>query len=164
MITLTELNSRDRQGFVQAVGFVFEHSPWVAERAWARRPFHTIEELHRAMVEEVASAGVNEQLLLLRAHPDLGTRATMSSASAGEQAGAGFDSLTAAEADELSRLNTAYRDTFGFPFLYAVKGGTKRDILRALETRLGSAREHEFREALRQVYRIARLRLDDLFG
>src|SRR5436305_4622206 len=100
-MTLSDLNSCDRQGFVQAVGFVFEHSPWVAERAWARRPFHTIEELHRAMVDEVASAGMDEQLLLLKAHPDLGTRATMSSASAGEQAGAGFDSLTAAEADEL---------------------------------------------------------------
>src|SRR5437773_2599148 len=105
MITLTELNSYDRQRFVDVVGFVFERSAWVAERAWARRPFHTIEELHRAMVEEVASAGENEQLLLLRAHPDLGTRGTMSSASAGEQAGAGFDSLTAAEADEFRRLN-----------------------------------------------------------
>ena len=163
-LTLNELNSADRQRFVAAVGFVFEHAPWVAERAWARRPFHTIEELHRAMVDEVASAGMDEQLLLLKAHPDLGTRATMSSASAGEQAGAGFDSLTAVEAGEFRRLNTAYREKFGFPFLYAVKGSTKRDILRALEARLESAREHEFGEALRQVYRIARFRLDDLFG
>ena len=163
-ITLNELNSSDRHTFVQAVGFVFEHSPWVAERAWARKPFHTIEELHRAMVDEVASAGVDEQLLLLRAHPDLGTHATMSSASAGEQTRAGFDSLIAADAGELSRLNTAYREKFGFPFLYAVKGSTKRDILRAIETRLGSAREHEFGEALRQAYRIARFRLDDLFS
>ena len=108
-ITLSELNSADRHTFAAVVGFVFEHAPWVAERAWARRPFHTIEELHRAMVDEVASAGMDEQLLLLKAHPDLGTRATMSSASAGEQAGAGFDSLTAVEAGEFRRLNTAYR-------------------------------------------------------
>jgi OHCU decarboxylase len=160
-MTLSELNSCDRPGFIAAIGWVFERSPWVAERAWARRPFRTIDELHVAMRDEVTTADASEQLALLRAHPDLGARAKMSSASASEQAGAGLDSLTAAEFEKLRLLNSAYRNKFGFPFLHAVKGGTKHDILRALARRLESTRENELSEALRQVYRIARFRLDE---
>ena len=154
----------DRQRFVDAVGRVFEHSPWVAERASAHRPFASVCALHEAMIREVAAAGADEQLALLRAHPDLGAKARMTSASASEQSGAGLDQLTPAEFDALIRLNTAYRDTFGFPFLYAVKGSTKHDILKALERRLASNRGDELGEALRQVYRIAGFRLEEMFG
>ena len=162
-MTLADLNARDRQSFIDSIGWVFEHSPWVAERAWPCRPFATVEELHHAMIEGVAGASVQEQLALLRAHPDLGARARLSEASTVEQARAGLDALTAVELDRLRRLNVAYREKFGFPFLYAVKGSTKHDILKALETRLGAPREDELNEALGQVYRIARFRLDDLF-
>ena len=162
-MTLADLNARDRQSFIDSIGWVFEHSPWVAERAWPRRPFATVEELHQAMIKGVAGASVEEQLALLRAHPDLGARARLSEASTAEQARAGLDALTAVELDRLRRLNGAYREKFGFPFLYAVKGSTKHDILKALETRLGAPREDELNEALGQVYRIARFRLDDLF-
>ena len=162
-MTLADLNARDRQSFIDSIGWVFEHSPWVAERAWPCRPFATVEELHHAMIEGVAGASVQEQLALLRAHPDLGARARLSEASTVEQARAGLDTLTAVELDRLRRLNVAYREKFGFPFLYAVKGSTKHDILKALETRLGAPREDELNEALGQVYRIARFRLDDLF-
>ena len=113
------------------------------------------------MVAELTAASMEEQLALLRAHPDLGTRARMTDASSGEQAGAGLDSLSPGEFARLHALNTAYRDTFGFPFLYAVKGSTKHDILKALEARASAGREEEFREALRQVSRIARFRLED---
>jgi 2-oxo-4-hydroxy-4-carboxy-5-ureidoimidazoline decarboxylase len=168
-VTLQELNACDRNGFVQAVGWVFEHSPWVAERTWARRPFATVDQLHEAMAAEVENASPPEQLALLSAHPDLGSSAKMTEVSASEQAGAGLDNVTRGELERLRALNAAYREKFGFPFVYAVKGSSKtgmrpkHDILNALETRLLSTREHEFAEALRQVYRIARFRLEEMF-
>ena len=121
--------------FVAALGWVFEDSPWVAERAWERRPFASMDALHGAMVEALSAAGADEQLALLRAHPDLGARARMSDASVGEQAGAGLDRLTPAEFERLQQLNHDYREAFGFPFLFAVKGATKHDVLAALERR-----------------------------
>ena len=160
-MTLAEVNELDRSAFVSRIGWVFEHSPWVAEGAWAARPFASVDELHAAMTAVVERATTDEQVGLLRAHPDLGTRAKITDASANEQSGAGLDALTPDEFERLNRLNAAYRTRFGFPFLYAVKGRTKHDILKALETRLGSTRQDELNEALRQVYRIARFRLDD---
>jgi len=159
-MTLSELNAADRERFVAGIGWTFEGSPWVAERAWARRPFASLDQLCDVMAAEVASASVGEQLELLRAHPDLGARARMSRASAGEQAGAGLDSLTSDELERLQRLNGAYRRKFGFPFLYAVRGSTKEAILDALEARLASRPDDELAEALRQVFRIARFRLE----
>jgi 2-oxo-4-hydroxy-4-carboxy-5-ureidoimidazoline decarboxylase len=159
-VTLEEINRSTPEQFVEAVGWVFEHSLWVAERTWPRRPFPTLHDLHAAMVAEVDRAGAGEQLALLRAHPDLGTRASMTRASTREQAGAGLDSLTPEEFDSLATMNAAYRDKFGFPFLFAVKGSTKHDVLVALEKRLGSSVDDERREALRQAARIALFRLE----
>jgi len=111
---------------------------------------------------EVAAASMEEQLALLRAHPDLGTRAKISPSSASEQANAGLDRMTSDEYARLIDLNRAYREKFGFPFLYAVKGSDKFDILEALDRRLKSNPEDEFQESLRQVYRIARFRLESI--
>ena len=158
-MTINQLNTLTREEFVATVGWVFEHSPWVAERAWDGRPFRDVSHLHDVMKGEVERGNREEQLALLRAHPDLGTRARMSTASSGEQSGAGLDRLTPEEYRRLQELNTAYREKFSFPFIYAVKGSSKYDILRALEKRLQSAPEQEFREALNQVYRIALFRL-----
>ncbi len=160
-MTLDELNAGERGHFVAALGSIFEASPWVAERAWPQRPFASLDALHGAMTAAVSAASRDEQLALLRAHPDLGTRARMTRASADEQAGAGLDRLTPDEFDRLRRLNSAYRDTFGFPFLLAVKGSTTYDVLTALEARLSAAPDEEFAEAIRQVFRIARFRLED---
>jgi 2-oxo-4-hydroxy-4-carboxy-5-ureidoimidazoline decarboxylase len=160
-MTLDELNASDRDGFVAALGAIFEDSPWAAERTWRHRPFASVEALHRAMRVEVSASSREEQLALLRAHPDLGTRARMTHASAGEQAGAGLDRLTPDEFDRLRQLNAAYREKFGFPFLFAVKGSTKHQVLAALEARLPAAPDDEFEEALRQVFRIAWFRLQD---
>lgn len=154
----------DAAAFVRAVGWVCEDSPWVAERAVARKPFAGIDDLHAALVGAIAAATRDEQLALLRAHPDLGARSRMSTASVGEQAGAGLDRASAADHVRLQELNTAYRAKFGFPFLYAVKGSTPRQILTALERRIGDGEDEEFAEALRQVARIARFRLDDTLG
>jgi 2-oxo-4-hydroxy-4-carboxy-5-ureidoimidazoline decarboxylase len=159
-MTIAEVNLLDRDEFVQTIGWVFEHSPWVAERAWAQKPFHNLDALHAAMVKQVRSAERNEQLDLLRAHPDLGTRARIGAASAGEQARAGLDCLMPDEFEQLHELNIAYREKFGFPFLFAVKGSTKYDILSVLEQRLQSPADEEYEEALRQVFRIARFRLE----
>ena len=162
--TLAELNALDRDRFVDALGWIFEDSPWVAARAWPHRPFASADALHAVMAAEVAAADRAAQLALLRAHPDLGVRARMSDASIGEQAGAGLDRLTADEFERLQRMNAAYRETFGFPFLFAVKGATKYDVLDALDRRLGASVDDEFAEALRQVSRIAAFRLHDLIG
>jgi 2-oxo-4-hydroxy-4-carboxy-5-ureidoimidazoline decarboxylase len=145
---------------VGVVGGVFEHSPWVAERAWRRRPFSNVGELHDVMVEEVAHATRAEQLDLLRAHPDLGTRARMSTESSNEQAGAGLDRLSPETFDHLMQLNARYRARFGFPFILAVKGATAADVLSAMARRVDAAPEDEWTEALAQVARIARGRLD----
>lgn len=160
-MTLDELNTSDRDSFVAALGSIFEESPWAAERAWRHRPFVSLEALHRAMIVEVSASSRDEQLTLLRAHPDLGTRARMTTASAGEQAGAGLDRLTPVEFERLRQLNAAYRDKFGFPFVFAVTGSTKHDVLAALTARLPAAPDEEFAEALRQVFRIAWFRLQD---
>jgi 2-oxo-4-hydroxy-4-carboxy-5-ureidoimidazoline decarboxylase len=168
-MTLAELNAIDREGFIAALGWIFEDSAWVAERAWTRRPFSTLDNVHAAMVSVVKSASVGEQVALLRAHPDLGsvrpeTAPKMSHASQREQAAAGIDVLTRDQLDRLRALNRAYREKFGFPFLFAVKGSTTQDILDALERRLLSTRDVEHEEALRQVYRIARFRLEELIS
>jgi 2-oxo-4-hydroxy-4-carboxy-5-ureidoimidazoline decarboxylase len=179
-MTLAELNAKDRTAFAEALGWVFEGSPWVAERAWIARPFATLDALHDAMTSVVVAASPDEQLALLRAHPDLGavrlepeathggvnlqTDPQMSEASSREQSRAGLDALTRDELERLSKLNAAYREKFGFPFLYAVKGSAKQDILNALERRLPSPRDVEQQEALRQVYRIARFRLEEAAG
>ncbi|HKU99426.1 MAG TPA: 2-oxo-4-hydroxy-4-carboxy-5-ureidoimidazoline decarboxylase, partial [Vineibacter sp.] len=139
-MTTTDPNTLDHTTFLARVGPVFEHSPWIAERAWAARPFDGVAGLHRAMMQAVAAASADEQLALLRAHPDLAGKAararTMTADSTQEQAGVGLDRLSEAEYVRFDRLNTAYRDTFGFPFIVAVKRHTKESILAAYETRL----------------------------
>jgi len=161
---IEDINSLERLEFADALGFVFEDSPWVAFRAWEQRPFGSVEALHAAMRDVVEGAARGEQLALLCAHPDLGARAKMSEASIGEQAGAGLDRLTPEEFERLGGLNAAYREKFGLPFLFAVKGSTKHDILEALARRLEAAPEDEFLVALEQVYRIARFRLEEAIG
>lgn len=158
-MTVDELNACDRASFVAALGSIFEDSPWVAERAFDQRPFAAVGDLHAAMASVVDAASPEEQLALLRAHPDLGARARMSEASAGEQASAGLDRLTPDQFERLQRLNGAYRRKFDYPFLFAVKGSTTAQILAALEARLSRSPEEERAEALRQVYRIAQFRL-----
>jgi 2-oxo-4-hydroxy-4-carboxy-5-ureidoimidazoline decarboxylase len=160
-MTVAELNRMDREAFTAALGWIFENSPWVAERSWAQRPFDGVAALHEAMVSEVAAADPVEQVALIRAHPDLGARARMSDASVGEQAGAGLDRLATAEFESLQRLNRAYREKFGFPFIFAVKGSTTHDILRALEDRLTGDPQSELATALAQIYSIAQFRLED---
>jgi OHCU decarboxylase len=162
--TLAELNALDQAGFVAALGWVFEGSPWVAERAWAARPFASRDALHAALVAVVQAASPEEQLALIRAHPDLGTRlgrAALSAASVAEQAGAGLDRLSDAEFARFQDLNARYRERFGFPFIIAVRHHTRASILAAFEARLQHDAATERATALAEIAEIARLRLAD---
>jgi 2-oxo-4-hydroxy-4-carboxy-5-ureidoimidazoline decarboxylase len=165
-VTLDEVNALDGDAFVGALGAIFEHSPWVPERTWARRPFRSVEALHGALCATVAAAGTARQLDLIRAHPDLAGRAALrgelSEASAREQHGAGLDQCSPAEFARLNELNAAYRARFGFPFIVAVCGHGRASIIANLEARLGHTRVDEIAEALRQIEWIARGRLDEL--
>jgi 2-oxo-4-hydroxy-4-carboxy-5-ureidoimidazoline decarboxylase len=158
--SIAQINAFSQSEFIDALGWVFENSPWVAERIWKDRPFNTGPQLCERMIAEVAVATHDEQLALLRAHPDLGTRARTSPSSTAEQTGAGLDHLTPGEHATLRELNNAYKEKFGFPFLFAVKGSGKAEILDALGHRLESTPEAEFKEALSQVFRIAGFRLE----
>lgn len=160
-MTLAELNACDRARFVEEIGWVFEHSPWIAERAWARRPFASVDDLQGALEQELASASIDEQLNLLCAHPDLGARMQMSGASSAEQSAAGLDRMSRDDEERLRQLNAQYKQKFGIPFLLAVKGSTLHQILGALEERLPSTFEAELTEAMRQASRIARFRLEE---
>ena len=163
-MTISQLNALGINEFVDHVGWVFEHSSWVARRAWKYRPFASIDDLHKRMCGEVTAASTPEKLTLLRHHPDLGARAKMSETSVKEQAGVGLDQLTPVEFARLHQYNEAYKTKFGFPFLFAVKGSDKMRIMQALEARLEATPEDEFQEALHQVFRIARFRLDEIIG
>ncbi len=163
-MTLSELNSLSEEEFVDRVGLVMEDSPWVAARAVKSRPFGSIEDLHEALTREVEGSTDDEKLSLLRAHPDLGSRARMSKASVGEQEQVGLDRLSADEYNTLLELNSRYKEKFGFPFIYAVKGSTKHDIMAALRRRLESTQGTELNEALQQVFRIAKFRLAAIFS
>jgi 2-oxo-4-hydroxy-4-carboxy-5-ureidoimidazoline decarboxylase len=164
--TLDGINAFDRTVFTAAFGGVFEHSPWVAERAWEQRPFDDLDGLHRALVRAMEAATPAEQLALIRAHPQLAGKAAiageLTAASASEQKGAGLDRCTAEEFARLHALNTAYEDKFGFPFIVAVRGHTRATILSEMERRLSHGVQEEHAEALRQIARIARFRLGDL--
>lgn len=162
LVNFSDLNTLGREAFVDALGWVFEDSPWVAERVWPGRPFASLERLHETMAAVVLAAGADRQLALLQAHPDLGARLKMSAASSGEQAGAGLDQLSPDVFTRLQALTDEYRQKFGFPFLFAVKGSTPAQVLDALETRLPRDRTAEFEEGLRQVVRIAWFRLDSM--
>ena len=163
VLTIEALNRTDRETFRQTLGGIFEDSPWVAERAWGARPFRSVEELHAAMRAVVTRASHGERVALLRAHPDLAGKAAragaMSAASVAEQATAGLDRLTDDEFARFGRLNGAYRERFGFPFIIAVRRHDKTAILAAYERRLRNTAEQEIETALEQVFEITWMRL-----
>ena len=165
--SLAALNVLDADAFTALLGGVCEHSPWIARAAYGARPFGSIAELHAAMLRVVAVASVEKQLRLLQAHPMLAAsgHATLTAASAAEQAGIGLDRLAADEGAVLDALNTAYRARFGFPFIIAVRGQRDRGaIVAALQARLHNAPDHERVTALAEVGKIARFRLLDLIA
>lgn len=165
-LTLATINAMTAEQFSAVFGPVYEHSPWVAERAFARRPFESRQALHLALLATLQDAAPAEQLALLRAHPELAGRqaqeGSLTAASAGEQRSAGLNALTQTEFQRLAALNRAYRERFGFPAIIAVRLNSKEAIFHAFEGRLHNTPEQELQNALTQVGEIARLRLIDL--
>jgi 2-oxo-4-hydroxy-4-carboxy-5-ureidoimidazoline decarboxylase len=163
---IAELNALDEAGFEARLGHVFEHAPWIARSTAARRPFADPTALHRAMIAVIAAADEAKKLALLRGHPELAGKAAiagdLTADSRREQRGAGLDQLTAEEYERFHALNDAYKKKFGFPFILAVKGKNKHDILAAFAERLNNTRERELDTALEQVGRIGGFRLADI--
>lgn len=167
-MTLHELSSLTQAEFSRELGSIFEHSPWIPERAWAARPFADVDALHQAMMRVVREAGPAEQLALIAAHPELAGKeaaeGTLTNDSTSEQRGAGLDQCSPEELRRLRGLNAAYRQQFGFPFVIAVKGRSRYQIMDAIEQRLRNDRETEFDTCLDQIGQIARFRLDARFA
>jgi OHCU decarboxylase len=158
----------EREKFVRRFGGIFEHSPWVAERAFDHAAASGLTEgnLHSALCNAFRAASPAERLAVLRAHPDLAGRLAvagkLTADSKFEQASAGLDRLSPEEHARFTGLNAAYTKKFGFPFIIAVKGLTKDDILAAFEQRIDNSKEEEFETACAQVEQIARLRLNSM--
>ena len=167
-LTLQEINALDQDHFVKGLSVLFEGPPWIVAQAWLARPFTSLERLHQALCAVMYNAPVEQQVALLRAHPDLVGRAalagTLTPASTGEQAAAGLDRLSPEEIASFSRLNQAYRDRFGFPFVICARENKKDSILAGFDTRLLNSREQEIEIALGEVAKICRFRLHDLVG
>ena len=161
-ITISQLNQMSQGEFTAALKEIWEETPEIAQQAWHDKPFANIEALYRAMVAIVNGMNNEEQLALIKAHPDLGSKTKMAEASVQEQAGVGLDRLSKAEYQCFQTLNQAYKDKFDFPFIVAVKYHTKESILQAFETRLENSQKQEKQQALAEISKIARLRLESL--
>lgn len=161
--------SLDRQAFVARFSAVFEHSPWVAERVWTRRPFPTLAALHKAMISVVGEASLEEKLALIRAHPELAGREAKEGAltadSSSEQGRLGFTALARDEFLKMQDLNRAYREKFGFPCIVALRLHASREsVIAEMQRRLGNNAQAELHNALEQIGHITRGRLDRLSG
>jgi 2-oxo-4-hydroxy-4-carboxy-5-ureidoimidazoline decarboxylase len=165
-ISIEEINQSSQARFVELLGAIFEHSPWVAELAYPERPFASRDNLHQVMAAAVRRAPEVQRMALLCNHPELAGReadaGTLTDDSKREQAGAGLSQCTADELLSIKSLNQAYRAKFEFPFIIAVTGLDKFQIIAAMETRLGNSTALEFDTAIGEVEKIARIRLDAL--
>lgn len=166
--SLDELNLCSAQVFVDVLGGIFEHSPWVAEAVVAQRPFASRAALHQAMADAVRTAAESAQLKLIRAHPELAGKAAirgeLTAESSREQSGAGLTQCSAEEFAQLQRLNAEYNEKFGFPFIIAVRNHDRQSIIRNFTQRLAASRADEMRECIEQIIRIGEFRLADLIS
>src|SRR5471030_1393400 len=169
MTTLSDLNSCDTATFTERLRGIYEHSPWIPERAASQRPFANTTALKLALQTVVSTASLDEQLGLIRAHPELAGKAAvagqLTAESTNEQAKSGLHLCSAEEFATLHKLNADYNAKFGFPFILAVKGPdgqglTRRHIIATFTRRLKNQRADEIAECLRQIHRIAELRLN----
>ena len=166
---LDQLNLGGKDTFVARFGALYEHSQWVAERAWERRPFRHLRHLHDAMQASVQAASTDEKIALFRAHPELAGKealdGTLTAASSGEQGRLGIDRLSGAELERLSRMNRAYRDRHGFPCIVALRRHASRQTVFAeFERRMGESTEAEMLAAINEIGIITRGRLAQMFG
>ena len=165
-MTVSELNGAGRDEFTGAVGFAFENSPWIAQEAWEKRPFASLDDMHAAMIAVVEQAPQETRIALSTAHPDLAGRVAregrLTAASRDEQSSAGLDRLSKEELARFEMLNQSYQNRFFIPFVICAREHTKDSILAALESRLHHNRAREIATALNEIAKIARLRLEDV--
>jgi 2-oxo-4-hydroxy-4-carboxy-5-ureidoimidazoline decarboxylase len=164
-VRLEEANALGEHEFVERFGGVFEHSPWVAKRAWHKKPFGSLGALHAAMMQVLAEAKKEEQLALVRAHPELAgaeaKKGALTKDSSSEQARLGLLQLTEGEFQAMARLNQRYREKHGFPCIVALRlHATRESVLAEMSRRIGSESQAEFKAALEQIGHITRGRLE----
>ena len=173
MIILTQLNAASQAEFTQLLEGTYEHSPWIVEQAWVKRPFKSLNQLKLALVQVVRDATPASQLALVRAHPELAGKAmiskTLTAESTNEQGKAGLTDCTPEEFAHIQQLNADYNVKFGFPFILAVRGPrglglSKGEIITTFARRLDNPPDFELAECLRNIHRIAEIRLNDKFG
>ena len=173
ILSLGDVNAAPQPEFTRLLEGTYEHSPWIAHAAWTQRPFASLAHLKRALVQVVRGSSPEEKLALVRAHPELAGKAMVANTLTGEseieQAKAGLTQCTPAEFEKIQRLNADYNAKFGFPFILAVRGPRglgldKAEIIATFERRLGHHPDFELAECLRNIHRIAELRLNDKFG
>jgi OHCU decarboxylase len=163
LISIAELNLFSKEKFVEYLGSIYEHSPWIAERTWAGRPFSSVDDLRSKLDTTLRASPPQDQLALIKAHPDLAGRLAragqLTTESTREQQSAGLDRLTEQESAEFNQLNAAYLDRFGFPFVICARLNDRHTILQAFRRRLLHSREEEIAAALAEIRQIAGLRL-----
>ncbi len=168
MPTLNDLNLADRASFTAELGHLFEHSPWVPEETWPRRPFRDAAQLHAELCRTMRQASPERQLALIRAHPDLAGRLAqqrqLTPESTREQSSAGLDRMSAEEMASFQRLNDDYRQKFGFPFIICARLNARSAILAAMQARVTNTPAEEHAAALAEIEKIAWLRLNDVLN
>ena len=161
LLTIDQLNDTDHVQFIEILGGIFEHSPWIPEKALGSKPFSSLNHLYKEMVNVVEAASKEQKLELIQAHPNLGDRIQMSEDSINEQKGAGLNDLTAEEYSKFISMNQQYMEKFGFPFILAVRGKNKHEIYKDMKERIHNEKEFEFETALKEIHKIALLRLEE---
>jgi 2-oxo-4-hydroxy-4-carboxy-5-ureidoimidazoline decarboxylase len=166
--SLRTVENASRERFVALLGSIFEHSAWVAEATWNKRPFGNLEGLHHVLCDTVRRSAEGKQLALIRAHPDLVGKAALAGmltpSSTAEQSSAGLNKLSAEDVAAFQSYNNAYREKFGFPFVICARLNKKEAILKAFPVRLQNSREQEIKTALEEIYKIAYFRLEAIVG
>ncbi len=160
-ISLDQLNAMSINEFEAEFGDIAEHSPWVAKIAANLRPFASKQDMITAFCNTLSAANHQTQLALINAHPDLAGKATLSDDSANEQQGAGLNSLSESELASFTKLNQAYKKKFNFPFIFAVKGATKHQILDGFKQRIQNNNDQEFKAAIENIFKIFGFRITD---
>ena len=165
MITIEQINKLSRNEFVETFTNIFEKTTWIAEKLYNQKPFDSFENLRSKMLEIFETASKETQLKILKAHPDLADKVTvnlLTTNSRTEQSNAGLDQCSEEEFNEFKNLNKAYKQRYGFPFIIAVKGKNKIEILNEFKKRISNSVDNEFNGALLQVSKIANLRLNEI--
>lgn len=167
-LSLADLCALDQQTFTACLAGIYEHSPWIPERTYANRPFASRDALQQALAQTLDAASDAEKLALIRLHPELAGKAAvqgdLTDDSKREQSGAGLEQCSPDEFATIQRLNAEYGMKFGFPFIIAVKGLARHEIIAAMTRRIGHRQAEEFAEALAQIKRIAAFRLREKLG